>query len=240
MREPQRSRRSTPSRRKIRSACSRDPGEDDQHVEQHRQLELVVEAIADLVALRPANPDWPSAMSRHLRLAAAARCRREDAIQNSRTNVSATCTKTGSRHHLDRSWLSRPRSDRTSCLPKFSPRQQPDERPRRVLEPLGDVLAILDLALLDPCAHVAQEIGSCFAAKSVTMKPRIVSRLVSIARISCGTLVGPVRQLGRVVMRDQPAYRNAREVVEQRKHRVEAPSRRHSRNRRRCLSGRRP
>ena len=59
------------------------------------------------------------------------------------------------------------------------------------------------------------------AAKSVTMKPRMVSRLVSTLRISTGSAVRAGRQFGRVVLRDQPADRHARERIEQRQHRVE-------------------
>ena len=52
------------------------------------------------------------------------------------------------------------------------------------------------------------------------MKPRMVSRLVSTARIIAGAHFGALG-LGVVVMRDQAADRHARERVEQREHRLE-------------------
>ena len=52
------------------------------------------------------------------------------------------------------------------------------------------------------------------------MKPRMVRRLVSTLRISDDAHFG-ADGFGVVVMRDQAAHRNARERVEQRKHRLE-------------------
>src|SRR5262249_59423995 len=49
--------------------------------------------------------------------------------------------------------------------------------------------------------------SACFAAKSETMKPRRSKRF------------WPGHRGGRVVLRDESAYRNARKIVEQRPHR---------------------
>ena len=109
---------------------------------------------------------------------------------------------------------------RTSCLPKFLPLSRPMNACGRVLKPVGDVLAILDPALLDPLRHVAHEIGEACgeigddeAADGEALGQDVAQQ--QLRRF------GPGRQFGRVVLRDQPAHRNARERIEQRQHRIE-------------------
>ena len=73
---------------------------------------------------------------------------------------------------------------------KIFPTQEADERPRRVLEPLNHVFAILDPSLADPGRDIVHEIPIA-PEKVETMKPRNVNRFVKIARIKCGRRMGP-------------------------------------------------
>ena len=59
------------------------------------------------------------------------------------------------------------------------------------------------------------------ASKSHTMKPRMVRRLTSDAAHQQRRAIRPGRRLGGVVPGDQAAHRHARELVEQRQHRLE-------------------
>ncbi len=141
---------------------------------------------------------------------------RTDAIQNSSANVSATCTKTGS----STIWMVMAYSAiRTSCLPKFLPFSSPMKACGRVLEAFGDVLAVLDLALLDPLRDVALEVavlgGEVRHDEAADGEPLGQDRAKHLRHA-----VARLGQLGRAVLRDQPAHRNARKRIEQREHRV--------------------
>src|SRR5262245_66525966 len=50
------------------------------------------------------------------------------------------------------------RPDADDLLAEVLALEQPDQLARRVLEPVGDVLAVLDPALLQPGAHVLEEL----------------------------------------------------------------------------------
>ena len=84
------------------------------------------------------------------------------------------------------------RRDTNKHLAEILAAEEPDQLPRRVVESVDDVLAVLDATFAQPRRHIAQEIG-LRAAKSETMKPRKVSRLVRIARMSSGTRSGRAR-----------------------------------------------
>src|ERR1051326_8278819 len=78
------------------------------------------------------------------------------AIQNRRLNVSATCTNSGA----STIWMVIVSlRDAHELLAEVLALQEPDESLRRVLQPIRDILAILDAALLDPLRHVADEVG---------------------------------------------------------------------------------
>ena len=163
-------------------------------------------------------------MSRSLVSPRRTRRTRTDAIQISSAKVSATWTNSGSRitwRDMRPTFFSRSGRDAHELLAEVLAAQQPHEGARRVLDALGDILAVLDLALR--AARSTRRAGNrpAWRAKSVTMKPRIVSRLVSTVRIRIGSGSGLPAGIGRVVLRDQAAHRNPRERIEQRKHRLE-------------------
>ena len=152
-----------------------DDREDGQHIEQHRQLELAGERVADLHrAPRPVRLAQIDVLGADLAAAEApARAARQARSPARRSSAPARTTARGS---WESSWENpsgmawrrvpsiyvviesylekqpvhgcppRPAATRTSILPKFSPAQQPDQRARRVLEAVDDVLAVLDAA----------------------------------------------------------------------------------------------
>ena len=75
------------------------------------------------------------------------------------------------------------RQSRTQHLAEILAAQQPDQRARGFLEAVDDILAVFDRP---PRTHAdtSRRKSPWRAAKSVTMKPRRVSRLVRIARVS--------------------------------------------------------
>src|SRR6266568_7134197 len=97
--------------------------------------------------------------------------------------------------------------------------QQPEERLRRVLESLDHVFLVLDLALLQPRGDVAserlgliREIRDDEAADGEALGQHLAEQL--------RRAVGASWQLVHVVLRDQPAHRDAGEIVEQGRNRI--------------------
>ena len=92
--------------------------------------------------------------------------------------------------------------------------QQAEERSRRLLQPVDDVLAILEAAAAHPFADVAQEI----ALLGGEIRDDEAAHDEALAQDR--EHVGPGHRGRRIVLRDEPADRNAREIVEQRPHRL--------------------
>ena len=74
---------------------------------------------------------------------------------------------------------------------EVTPFQHANECLRGILQPLDYILAVLDLSCPEPGAHLAPELTRLGDAKSRTMKPRNVRRLLRIVRISSGVRSGP-------------------------------------------------
>src|SRR4051812_16588492 len=109
--------------------------------------------------------------------------------------------------------------DTYQLLAEISAFQKAHERGRCAVEPFGNELLVLDLALAHPLRHVAQEIAVTRGkiADDETAEGQALGQ--DIAHHRCG----PFRRLrvGVVVMGDKPADRHPRERIEQREHRLE-------------------
>src|ERR1044072_729842 len=138
------------------------------------------------------------------------------AIQKSTAKVSATCTNSGNRTIWTVIALLR---DLHELLAEVLALEHAHEGRRGILEAFGDVLAVLDPPPLDPLRDLADEI--------VEAPPEIHhdeaadgEALGEHGAEDLRSLVFHVRRVGRAILRDQPAHRNAREWIEQWKHRV--------------------
>src|SRR5215510_13467015 len=99
----------------------------------------------------------------------------------------------------------------TSILPKFLP----CSKPRNDAGAFSNPSTISSRYLRRPVrthSPTSRKKSACFAAKSQTMNPRRSRRLRNTENMS-GPGIG-------VVLRDEPAYGNARKIVEQRPHRL--------------------
>src|SRR5262245_12305658 len=163
-----------------------------QHVEQHRQLELIVEAIANLhdggrpVALAERNVP-------HLGIAAAqggepARAKRKQQHKRERDLNKDRQQDGGGRH--DCSQPAGFGATRTNILPKFSPFSRPIRAAGAFSRPSTTSSRYLIFPSLSQ-ADTSRRKSPCRFAKSLTMNPRRVRRLVSTLRISSGSLLGP-------------------------------------------------
>ncbi|KOT02711.1 hypothetical protein DM50_3748 [Burkholderia mallei] len=106
-------------------------------------------------------------------------------------------------------------------LAEVLPAEQADQRPRRRVEPVDDVLARLHLALRDPFAHILQEGRINVRVVIEDDEALHPDPLAQHARREQRQAVRAARQLAVVVVSDQPAHRHARMIVQQRQHRVE-------------------
>src|SRR5262245_11704978 len=92
--------------------------------------------------------------------------------------------------------------------------QQAEERRRRILQPVDDILAVFDAAAADPLARLAQEIGLLCG------EIRDDEAAQEEALTQDREHVRPRHRCRHVVLRDQPADGNASEIVEQRPDRL--------------------
>src|SRR6266403_939531 len=93
--------------------------------------------------------------------------------------------------------------------------QQPDQRLRRLLQALHDVLAVLQLALAQPARAIGEELRQpvgVIADEEATDGDAVDQHRREVR---------PRRHLGRVVLRDDAAERDARERVDVPQHRLE-------------------
>src|SRR6267143_4142050 len=93
--------------------------------------------------------------------------------------------------------------------------QQPDQRLRRLLQALHDVLAVLQLALAQPAPTVGEELRQpvgVIADEEATDGDAVDQHRREVRSR---------RHLGRVVLRDDAAERDARERVDVLQHRLE-------------------
>ena len=142
---------------------SRDDLQDRQHIEQHRQFELVGEAVGDLLgALRPVR------LARARSAKDAPRARPNRCAQRNSQNKQAEASARPRRTAASRTnWIGMIRSaTRIQLLAEIRlPAASRDQRARRLFEPLHDILAILDPALLSQC-DTSRRKSSRRAAKS--------------------------------------------------------------------------
>src|SRR6266542_454933 len=110
--------------------------------------------------------------------------------------------------------------DAHECFPEIAAFEHPDEGRRRVLEPVGDVLAITDAAIGDCGRDGAQEVGIMLRGEFVVDETAQREALAQHLAHGRGEKVRSSSLAGGAILRDQPAYGHAREGIEQGQHRL--------------------